>query len=217
MRNNEPLKDALHAGLVQLGVELSGAAEQGLIDFLRLIEKWNRVYNLTAVRDPHDMVTRHLLDSLAILPYVKGPRVLDIGTGAGLPGIPLAVARPNLSFVLLDSNAKKTRFVTQAAVELKLGNVEAVHARVEKYRPTQKFATLIARAYATIAQILEDAAPLCAPQGEFLIMKGVFPEDELAQVPASFEIIEVHALTVRGLNEQRHLVRLRHAAPQEPA
>ena len=176
-----------------------------LLAFVRLLAKWNAAYNLTAVRDPEEMITRHLLDSLVLLPYVQGPRVLDIGTGPGLPGIPLAVARPDCSFTLLDANAKKTRFVTQAVGELGLKNVEVVQARVENYRPEQKFDTLVARAFSSIADMLTNARHLCAPGGRFLAMKGVYPEGELAAIPPDFAVSEVVALKVPGLDAARHL------------
>ena len=179
---------------------------------MRLLAKWNAAYNLTAVRDPQEMVTRHLLDSLALLPYVQGPRVLDIGTGPGLPGIPLAVARPDCSFTLLDANAKKTRFVTQAVGELGLKNVDVVQARVENYRPVEKFDTLVARAFSSIADMLNNAQHLCAPGGRFLAMKGVYPEEELAAIPAAYAVSEVVALKVPGLDaaltEARGLIAL---------
>jgi 16S rRNA (guanine527-N7)-methyltransferase len=179
---------------------------QRLLAFVRLLVKWNAAYNLTAVRDPAEMVTRHLLDSLVLLPYLQGMRVLDIGTGPGLPGIPLAVARPDCAFTLLDANAKKTRFVTQVVGELGLKNVEVVQARVENYRPVEKFDTLVARAFASIAGILESARHLCAPHGHFLVMKGVYPEAELAAIPAEYALREVVALKVPGLDGARHLV-----------
>jgi 16S rRNA (guanine527-N7)-methyltransferase len=157
------------------------------------------------VRDPAEMVTRHLLDSLVIRPHVRGPRVLDIGTGPGLPGIPLAMACPELSFTLLDANGKMIRFVTQAVGELGLKNVEVVQTRVENYRPAAKFDTLVSRAFASIADMLTHARHLCAPRGRFLAMKGVYPEEELAAVPSGF-VTEVVALTVPGLAADRHLV-----------
>ena len=172
---------------------------------MRLLAKWNAAYNLTAVRDPEEMVTRHLLDSLVLLPYVQGPRVLDIGTGPGLPGIPLAVARPDCAFTLLDANAKKTRFVTQAVGELGLKNVEVVQTRVENYRPVEKFDTLVARAFSSIADMLKNAQHLCAPGGRFLALKGVYPEAELAAIPAGYAVSEVVALKVPGLEAARHL------------
>lgn len=217
MRNHhEALKDALHAGLVQLGVALPVAAEHTLIDLVRLMEKWNKVYNLTAVRDPGEMITRHLLDSLAVLPHVRGRQVLDIGCGAGLPGLPLAIALPGARFTLLDANAKKTRFVTQAAAELGLANVEVVQARVEKYRPVRKFDTLITRAVASVAGLLHNAQHLCAGDGEFLFMKGAYPAQELADMPGEFKMAEVIKLQVPGLDAERHLVRVHRAAAQGP-
>ena len=178
---------------------------QRLLAFVRLLAKWNAAYNLTAVRDPEAMIARHLLDSLVLLPYLQGPRVLDIGTGPGLPGIPLAVARPDFSFTLLDANAKKTRFVTQAVGELGLKNVEVVQSRVENYRPEQKFDTLVARAFSSIADMLKNTRHLCAPDGRFLAMKGVYPDEELAALPADFAVHEVLALKVPGLDAARHL------------
>jgi len=186
-------------------VPLPAADRQRLLVFVRLLAKWNAAYNLTAVRDPEEMVTRHLLDSLVLLPYLHGSRVLDIGTGPGLPGIPLAVARPDCAFTLLDANAKKTRFVTQAVGELGLKNVDVLQARVENYRPEQKFDTLVARAFSSIAELLKSAQHLCAPGGRFLAMKGVYPEEELAAIPAEFAVSEVLALKVPGLDAARHL------------
>lgn len=181
------------------------ADRERLLAYLQLLAKWNSAYNLTAVRDPAEMVTRHLLDSLAIAPYLRGPRVLDIGTGPGLPGIPLAVLRSDLQFTLLDANAKKTRFVVQAVGELALKNVEVVQTRVENYRPAQKFDTLMSRAFASIADMLAGARHLCAPGGRFLAMKGVSPEEELQALPAGYDI-EVLALAVPGLDAARHVV-----------
>jgi 16S rRNA (guanine527-N7)-methyltransferase len=187
---------------------ISDVQHRKLLDYIELLDKWNKVYNLTAVRDPLEMVTRHILDSLTLLPYLKGPSVLDIGTGAGLPGIPLAIARPDVDFTLLDANAKKTRFVRQAAAELGLANIVVVQARVEKYQPGRKFATLIARALGSVAEIVRDARHLCDGKGEFLLMKGAYPETELAEIPAEFKVIETVKLRVPGLEEERHLVKL---------
>jgi 16S rRNA (guanine527-N7)-methyltransferase len=186
-------------------VPLPAEDRQRLLAFVRLLAKWNAAYNLTAVRDPQAMITRHLLDSLVLLPYLQGPRVLDIGTGPGLPGIPLAIARPDCSFTLLDANAKKTRFVTQAVGELGLKNVDVVQTRVENYRPVEKFDTLVARALSSIADMLTSARHLCAPGGRFLAMKGVYPEEELAAIPADYVVSEVVALKVPGLDAARHL------------
>ncbi|MEK7303977.1 MAG: 16S rRNA (guanine(527)-N(7))-methyltransferase RsmG [Pseudomonadota bacterium] len=203
--NADPLENRLEKGLRKLAVPLPAADRQRLLVFVRLLAKWNAAYNLTAVRDPEEMVTRHLLDSLVLLPYLHGSRVLDIGTGPGLPGIPLAVARPDCAFTLLDANAKKTRFVTQAVGELGLKNVDVVQERVENYRPEQKFDTLVARAFSSIADMLKSAQHLCAPGGRFLAMKGVYPEQELAAIPADYAVSEVAALKVPGLDAARHL------------
>lgn len=199
------LEKRLQQGLREMGVDLPPAAVEKLLNFLQLLEKWNKTYNLTAVRDPEQMVSRHLLDSLSVLPYLQGPRVLDIGTGAGLPGIPLALARPDLEFTLLDSNAKKTRFAAQALHELGLKNVVVVQERVEKFHPAEKFDTLIARAFASIPDMLAASRHLCTPGGRFLVMKGVFPQEELAAVTDGYRA-EVKALTVPGLDAARHMV-----------
>ena len=199
------LEKRLQQGLRDLGLDLTVPAREQLLNFLGLLEKWNQTYNLTAVRDPEQMVPRHLLDSLTVLPYLQGPQVLDIGTGAGLPGIPLALARPDLEFTLLDSNAKKTRFATQAVHELGLQNVVVVQERVEKFHPEKKFDTLIARAFASIPDMLAASRHLCAPRGRFLVMKGVFPQEELAAVTDGYRA-EVKALHIPGLDAARHVV-----------
>jgi 16S rRNA (guanine527-N7)-methyltransferase len=199
------LKKLLQQGLHDMNLDLAVPAREKLLIFLELLEKWNRVYNLTAVRDPEQMVPRHLLDSLSVLPHLHGARVLDIGTGAGLPGIPLALARPDLEFTLLDSNAKKTRFATQAMHELGLKNITIVQERVEKFHPAAKFDTLIARAFASIPDMLAASRHLCAPHGRFLVMKGVFPQEELAAVIDGYQA-EVKALRIPGLDAARHLV-----------
>ena len=199
------LDKLLQQGLQDMGMELATPVQEKLLAFLELLEKWNRSYNLTAVRDPEQMVPRHLLDSLTVLPYLQGPRVLDIGTGPGLPGIPLALARPDLEFVLLDSNAKKTRFATQAMHELGLKNVGIVQERVEKFHPEIKFDTLIARAFASIPDMLAASRHLCAARGRFLVMKGVFPQEELAAVTDGYRA-EVKALHIPGLDAARHVV-----------
>jgi len=191
---------------VQLGVEMPAQGRQQLIAYVHLLSKWNAAYNLTAVREPQAMVPRHLLDSLTLLPYLQGTRLLDVGSGAGLPGIPLAVARPDLAFTLIDANAKKTRFIVQVIGELGLKNVEVIQTRVENYRPAQKFDTLMSRAFASIADMLNNTQHLCAPTGRFLAMKGVYPQEELAAIPADYAVQEVVALQVPGLDAARHVV-----------
>ena len=190
-----------------MGLDLPEEQRQRLIGFLTLLLRWNRTYNLTAVRDPEAAVTRHLLDSLAVLPYLTGSPVLDLGTGAGLPGIPLAIAVPSHRFVLLDGNGKKIRFVRQAALELGLSGVEAVQARMESYRPQQKFATIISRAVAELETLWRAAEPLLATPGRVLLMKGRRPEAELAALSAPNP--QCHRLSVPGLEAERHLIEIR--------
>lgn len=209
------LDKKLQQGLSALDIELDAAARARLLQFLELLARWNRAYNLTAVREIAQMLPRHVLDSLSVLPYLHGARVLDIGTGAGLPGIPLALARPDLHFVLLDSNAKKIRFVKQAIHELGLKNAETVHSAVERYRPRVLFDTLVARAVAAIPDMLQSCRHLCAPDGAILAMKGVFPREELAGVGAGFRMRDVVRLTVPGLDAARHLVILEPAEADE--
>lgn len=194
----------LTSGLRELGV--SADRRDPSFAFLRLLEKWNRTYNLTAVREPEAMVTHHVLDSLVVAPYLHGTRVIDVGTGAGLPGIPLAMARPELEFVLLDSNSKKTRFVTQAINELQLANVRVERARAEDFRPSRPFDTVVSRAFTSLAQMLRMTQHLCAPDGVFLALKGAYPTDELREVPGEFRVSRVESLRVPELHAERHIV-----------
>ena len=208
MTTPESLKVSLATGLNTLGLAVEVPRQQILLDYIALLGKWNRVYNLTAVRDPVEMVPLHLLDSLAVAPHLHGVRILDVGSGPGLPGIPLAAILPELRFTLLDSNGKKTRFMQQAAIELGLSNVDVVHARVENYHPPEGFDTVISRAFASIADFVSLAGPLCRQGGRLLAMKGRYPEDELAGLPAGFKVAAVHALRVPGLDSERHLVEI---------
>lgn len=195
-------------GSQRLGIRLPEEAVARLVAYLALLERWNRAYNLTAVRDPRAMVVRHVLDSLSILSWVEGPRVLDVGSGAGLPGIPLAIARPEYEFCLLDSNGKRTRFLTQVAIELCLSNVGVVRGRIEEYRPETPFNSVVSRAFSTLADMVADAGRLCAPEGRLLAMKGVFPDDELARLPSGYAVVGVYPLHVPHLEAERHLVHL---------
>lgn len=192
----------LLAGLVAL--RLDPALAPGLLRYLGELVLWNKAYNLTAVRDPAEMVTRHLLDSLSLLPHVTG-RVLDVGSGAGLPGIPLAIARPDLAVTVLDSNGKKARFLRHAQRTLGLSNVEVIEDRVEKHRPPVPYDCVTSRAYASLKDFLDSTAPLAAAGGRWLAMKGKLDAQELAAVPAAF-VAESARLTVPGLDEERHLV-----------
>jgi len=198
-------RDKLEQGLNTLSLDNGGERTDALMRFINLIAKWNKAYNLTAVRDPLEMVSLHILDSLAILPYLQAPRVADIGTGAGLPGIPLAVCLPDWHFTLVDSNSKKTRFVQQAVLELKLKNVEVVHSRVELLQPEELFSTVICRAFASMNDILQLTGHLLAEDGVLLAMKGQQPEQELIDLAETYSVIP---LTVPGIAAERCLIRL---------
>jgi 16S rRNA (guanine527-N7)-methyltransferase len=202
------IEDRLRQGSKELHLDLDQATLDKLIVYLNLMSKWNRVYNLTAIRQPEEMLTHHLLDSLAVLPYLTTGNLLDIGSGAGLPGIPVAVARPDISVVMLDSNSKKTRFIQQVIVELGLSNAEVVHSRVEDYKVDKGFDTVISRAFSSLSQFVEGATPLLGNNGRFLAMKGRYPDDELAAVQELAEVIAVHRLEVPYLDSQRHLVEM---------
>ena len=197
------LADTLTRGIDALGVTLSDDQQRQLLAYVDLLVKWNQAYNLTAIRDPQEMVIRHLLDSLAVLPFVGEGDTLDVGTGAGIPGIILAVSRPQQSFTLLDSNGKKTRFVRQARRELGLENVEVVHGRVEQYRkaPSQ----IICRAFASLSDMLALMTPIMTDNTRLLAMKAASTEQELASLPTGWKGHH-HSLQVPGLDEPRTLV-----------
>ena len=200
--------ERLRAGLAALG--LSAALAGPLLAYLDLLLRWNRAYNLTAVRDRSAGITRHLLDSLAPLPLLRGPRLLDLGSGAGLPGIPVAVARPDWRVVLLDRSAKRTRFLTQAVLELRLGNVEVVRADMGGYRPDAPFDTITARAVAGLPELHAAAAPVLAPGGRLVALKGRRPDAEMAVLAGGDVSLACQALHVPGLDEPRHAVVLQH-------
>jgi len=189
-----------------LGLALADTQVATLERYLDLLEKWNRVYNLTAIRERSRMVTHHLLDSLAVLPHVRGPRVLDVGSGAGLPGIPLAVAGPALHVTLLESNHKKSAFLTQAVAELQLANVQVVMERVESWQPEARFDTIVSRAFAELGEFASLAGRLLAPQGVLAAMKGVHPFEEIERLPQGYRVQQVVRLRVPGLDAERHLV-----------
>lgn len=201
-------KAQLQAGLDQLDCSLSNTQLQQLLAFVALLEKWNKTYNLTAVRKPADMLGQHLLDSLSILPYLHGSEILDVGTGPGLPGIPLAIAEPDKHFVLVDSNSKKTRFMTQAVAELKLDNVEVVHTRIEAYATDQVFTTIVSRAFATLGDFINGCAHLCASETILLAMKGKHPADEIAELPMTWTIKAEHELQLPGIDAERRVLEL---------
>ncbi len=198
----------LEAGLQQMGLELSLPQQQKLLEYLALLMKWNRTYNLTAIRDPDEMVARQLLDSLSILPLIRGSRILDVGTGAGLPGIPLAICLPDASFTLLDSNGKKTRFVQQAKLELGLENLEVQHSRVEQFTDAVGFDTITTRAFAALPKIVELTAGLLADKGILLAMKGTSPREEMTLLRSAGSEVEITPLDV-PLSGERHAIIIR--------
>ena len=205
------LVEILSNGLRQLNLAqpIDEKQQAKLIKYVELLNKWNKTYNLTAVRKPEQMVTRHLLDSLSICPYLRGKSVLDVGTGAGLPGIPLAIVFPERQFTLLDSNNKKTRFVVQAVSELELPNVGVVQSRVEEFETEEPFDTITTRAYSAISDMVQQTSHLMARDGIFLAMKGANPIAELEELSSSYVVEESHLINVPGLDEERHLLEIK--------
>jgi 16S rRNA (guanine527-N7)-methyltransferase len=200
------LAESLRAGLARLpGAPLEAGQITQLLAYLDLLERWNRTYNLTAVRDPAEMITRHLLDSLSVLPWVSGARLLDAGTGAGLPGVPLAISRPELDVSLLDSSGKKVRFLNHLRRELGLQNAHPVQARLEEYKPDSGFDTIVSRAFASLSAFAEAARHL-AGSARLLAMKGRYPAGEVEDLPGWVRLHSVEKLEVPGLQEARHLV-----------
>jgi 16S rRNA (guanine527-N7)-methyltransferase len=186
-----------------MGVELTEPDAARLQQLLDELARWNRTYNLTAIRKHEDMVTHHLLDSLAVHPELQGTSIADVGTGAGFPGLPLAVLSPERRFTLIDSAGKKIRFVSHVAHALGLTNVEGLHARVESLQPEKPFDTIITRAFAPLPDMLEKVAPLCGPQTHVLAMKGKWPREELAAIPVGWRVVRSRDLVVPGLKESR--------------
>lgn len=199
------LAEELQSGVAQLGITLGEDAQRKLLDYLALLLKWNKVYNLTAIRDPQQMVSHHLLDSLAVVPHLWAGRWLDVGCGAGLPGLVLAVAQPDWQFTLLDSNSKKTGFLQQAVIELDLCNVSVHCSRVEEWKPEERFDGIISRAFSELGEFLRSTRHLMASHGRWAAMKGV-PQRELAGLPDGCKVERVIPLQVPGLHAARSLV-----------
>ena len=202
------VKYDLETGLGELGLALSPEQIERLLHYIQLLEKWNRAYNLTAVTDPREMVRLHLLDSLSILPFLKGKRFIDIGTGPGLPGIPLAIATPENHFTLLDSNGKRVRFLFQVRQDLALTNVEEIHNRAETYKPAALYDGVISRAFTNVLDMVTKTAHLLKPDGKFFAMKGRYPEKELRELGKGFTVSACHHLEVPGVDGERHLVEI---------
>lgn len=204
--------EELSTGARQLGLELSAAQQEQLLAYLALLIKWNKAYNLTAVRDPDEMVSRHLLDSLSVMEFIHSPTWLDVGSGGGMPGIPLSILHPDKQVTVLDSNGKKTRFLTQVKLELKLDNLTVIHKRVEEFQPAQPFTGIISRAFSSMENFTSWTRHLGGTQTQWLAMKGLHPADELVALPADFKVDSEQALTVPGCQGQRHLLILRRTA-----
>ncbi len=201
----------LDAGAAALGIALPADTRDRLLAYAALLAKWNRVYNLTALREPSSIVSHHLLDCLAVLPQLHTDSLADVGSGAGLPGIPLALARPDWRVALVESNHKKASFLTQAKIELQAANVRVVCERVEHWHPDERFGCVISRAYSDLAAFVGGCAHLVAPGGTFAAMKGVHPFEEIARLPEGFVLERVVALAVPGVEAARHLVIVRAA------
>jgi len=209
------LHQALKKGIDELSLDIPAETQQKLIQYIELIAKWNKSFNLTAIRDINEMLTLHLLDSLAVVPFISGSRILDVGAGAGLPGIVLALCYPDKEFVLIDTNGKKTRFMTQAKIELGLSNVEVVHARVDEYGidesnikekgPLKQFDAIISRAFASISDMLGYVDHLVTPETTILAMKAD-SENEISQMPEAYIIDTIHELKIPGLQAKRQLI-----------
>lgn len=222
---HDKLKQQLVRGAIEMSVALTGEQTEKLLAYIREFEKWNKAYNLSAVRDIHQMVARHLLDSLSVVPWLSAQktyaqkdskqkffpltRMIDVGTGGGLPGIPLAIMFPEKQFTLLDSNGKKTRFLFHVKNLLGLTNVTVENRRVEEFTPAEKFEGVISRAFASLQDMTEGCANLIKPNGIFLAMKGLFPEDELAPISDKIELLEAIKLVVAETDGERHLLILR--------
>lgn len=201
-----PYQTLLISALQENQVVLDEAKQQSLINYLIGLQKWNNVFNLTTITSPKEMVYLHLIDSLIIEPYLYGQHFLDVGSGAGLPGIPLAIANPTQEWVVLDKNSKKTRFLTQIAAELKLINVSVVHSRCENFSPNKRFDSILSRAFGSLSLFVETTRHLLNPNGYLMAMKGHYPHDELNDLPSDAVVDKIIELKLKGIDVTRHLV-----------
>jgi len=235
-KTSSSLHQALATGLQQQGQNIDPLQQDKLIQFVELLSKWNKVYNLTSIKKPYDMIHLHLLDSLVMLPFFDNPQsgsdssikqVLDVGTGGGIPGIPLAICLPDIHFVLMDARGKKIRFIQTVIAQLGLANVTAIHSRVEEFPgntaqknniysdPDKKFDRIISRAFASLSDMILFCQHLLSPQGKFLAMKGQIPQEEIAQLPEGYRIEQINELNVSGLEAKRHLIQIAFNANEE--
>jgi len=206
--------ELLAAGARNIGIAVDSSGAEALLKLVDELEAGNAQFNLTAIRDRLGMLRKHVLDSLTLQPYLRGSRVADIGTGAGFPGLPLAIVNPQRRFTLVEATGKKARFVEQTARRLGCHNVQVEHARAENYRPFELFDTVVARALSSLADFAAYAGHLCAPGGRLLAMKGKRPDEEISALPKSFRVLAVHRLKVPGLDDERHLVELSPSRPK---
>lgn len=210
----ESEREVLTAGASDIGFALAATDAEALLRLVDELEIGNAQFNLTAIRDRPGMLRKHVLDSLSLLPYLRGARIADIGTGAGFPGLPLAICNPQRRFTLVEATGKKARFVEQTVERLSCGNVQVANIRAESYRPFELFDTVIARALSSLADFAAYAGHLCAPEGRLLAMKGKRPDEEISALPKSFRVLAVHRLKVPGLDDERHLVELSPTRPR---
>ena len=207
--SSQTIQRELELGIQTLGLNCSAYQQQQLLTYLEMLQRWNKAYNLTAIREPIQMVRLHLLDSLAIHPYIQGVKnIIDVGTGPGLPGIPLAILNPDINFTLLDSNGKKTRFLFQAINDLSLANAKEVNQRVEKYQSKSSFDIVVSRAFSSIPDMLNQCDHLVSKSGCFLAMKGKKPNSELSQITKNYKVVDLSQVNVPKIDSERHLIKI---------
>lgn len=203
------MSDVLWArGIAELGLAIDDSQLEKLKQYVALLQRWNKTYNLTAIRDPDQVIPAHIFDSLVVAPFIEGKNCLDVGSGAGLPGIPLAILQPERTFTMLDTNGKKTRFIQQAIIELGLNNASVVQVRVEQWQPDIRFDAIISRAFASINDFINGCSMHLAEDGVFYAMKGLFPDEELSHLPKGFSLASQHSLAVPFLVGERHLLKI---------
>jgi 16S rRNA (guanine527-N7)-methyltransferase len=206
---NQKIQELLSKGIAEVGLQVPEEQLDKLLAFLSLLKKWNATFNLSGVSDIESMVSLHLLDSLAINPYLKGDTFVDFGSGGGLPGIPLAILNPKKKFVLIDSNGKKTRFLFQVRTELCLDNVSVENCRIEHYQNKQQIDMVMCRAFSTLEDAVNKLQPLLSGNCSLLAMKGIYPEEEISNLPSGFEVSMITKLEVPGISSQRHVLEVK--------